>query len=246
MESSIICWSNKDLIIIKNMKSICSKCKRSTNHLVLSEKIINYHEDESGWWEDHKYQIVQCQGCDTISFRKLYNDFYRDMAAGEVGENPWMQELYPKRTLQSLSIKNLLNIPSNIKKIYRETIDAFNNNQTILCSGGLRAVIEGVCKDRGIESGEVVDKNGEKKESKNLDGKIEELATKGFLTKANAEMLHELRFLGNEALHELSSPSNQELKMAIEIIEHTLDNIYELEHKASELKAEIAKRKNKG
>ncbi len=49
--------------------------------------------------------------------------------------------------------------------------------------------------------------------------------------------------MGNDALHELSSPSSSELKMAIEIIEHTIDNIYEFEHKAVELRNEIAKRK---
>ena len=224
------------------MKSICSNCKRGTNHKVLNENSVNLHDDE-GWWEDHKYQIIQCQGCDSISFRKLYNDIAQDQGAEYAGQDPWTQELYPKRTLQSLSIRNLLNTPQNIKKIYRETIDAFNNGLSILCSGGLRAIIEGVCMDRGIQKGEVDDGKGGKRISKNLDGKIEALATGGFLTLGNAKILHELRFLGNEALHELSSPSSAELKMAIDIIEHTLDNLYELQHKAKRLKAEIAKRK---
>ena len=49
--------------------------------------------------------------------------------------------------------------------------------------------------------------------------------------------------MGNEALHELSSPSASELKMAIAILEHTIENLYEFQHKAGELKKEIAKRK---
>ncbi|NJB72920.1 hypothetical protein GGR42_003418 [Saonia flava] len=223
------------------MKSICSTCKRETNHEILSEEKYNYSE-ETGWWEDHRYQIIQCKGCDTISFRKLYSDAASGGAI-EHGINPWTQELFPKRTLTSLPIKNLLNTPQNIKKIYRETIDAFNNGQSILCSGGLRAIIEGVCKQRGISKGEVDNGKGGKKMSNGLDGKIEALASNGFLTQENANILHELRFLGNAALHELSSPSNNELKMAIEIIEHTLDNLYEFEHKAKELRKEIAKRK---
>jgi len=223
------------------MKSICSTCRRATNHEILSEKVY-YYSEESGWWEDHKYQIIQCKGCDTISFRRLYNDA-ASFGGVEDGTDPWIQELYPKRTLKSLPIKNLLNTPQNIKNIYRETIDAFNNGQSILCSGGLRAIIEGVCKQRGITKGKVDDGNGGNKISTRLDGKIEALASNGFLTKENANILHELRFLGNAALHELSSPSNSELKMAIEIIEHTLDNLYEFEHKAKELRKEIAKRK---
>lgn len=225
------------------MKSVCSICRRDTNHKVVNEKKLDFHNPEDGWWEEHKYQIVQCQGCDTISFRKLYNDIAQDHGSEYSGIDPWTQELYPKRSLQSLNIRNLLNTPQNVKKIYRETIDAFNNGQTILCSAGLRAIIEGICKDRGIDNGEVNDGKSGKRISKNLDGKIEGLASNGFLTKGNSEILHELRFLGNEALHELSSPSSEELKMAIDILEHTLDNIYELQHKAANLKAEIAKRK---
>ncbi len=223
------------------MKSICSTCKRETNHEILSEEKV-YYREESGWWEENKYQIIKCKGCDTISFRKLSTD----AASGggvEYGFDPWTQELFPKRTLQSLPIKNLLNTPQNIKNIYRETIDAFNNGQFILCSGGLRAIIEGVCKQRGISRGEVDNGKGGTRVSTKLDGKIEALASNGYLTKDNANILHELRFIGNAALHELSSPSNNELKMAIEIIEHTLDNLYEFEHKAIELRKEIAKSK---
>jgi hypothetical protein len=145
--------------------------------------------------------------------------------------------------VNTLPIKNYHNTPQNIKKIYRETIDAFNNGQEILCSAGLRSIIEGLCKNIGLTEGEVTGKNGKKRISKNLDGKINALSDKGLLLKNNAEILHELRFMGNEALHELSSPSSSELKIAVEIIEHTIDNLYEFQHKAGELRKEIAKRK---
>lgn len=124
-------------------------------------------------------------------------------------------------------------------------IDAFNNDQSILCAAGLRAIIEGICLDKNIAGGECLNSSGKVAFSNNLNGKIEGLHAHGFLTKTNSEMLHDLRFLGNEALHELASPSSGELKLAIEIIQHTIDNVYELHHKAKRLKAEIAKRSKK-
>lgn len=225
------------------MKSLCSECNQMTNQKVLCEKSFSRSEEDGNWWEEHKYQIIQCEGCETVSFRKLYNDTAQEHYASYHEENPWTQEVFPKRSLQSLPIKTLVNTPNNIKKIYRETIDAFNNNQAILCSAGIRAIIEGICNDKGIIGGNVINIKGSTIFSKNLDRKIEGLNAKGFLTKFNTEILHELRFLGNDALHELSSPSNDELKMAIDIIEHSIDNIYELQHKAQMLKDEIAKRK---
>ena len=59
---------------------------------------------------------------------------------------------------------------------------------------------------------EITKKNGTKvvKRFKNLEGKIAGLYEKGFLTKKSSTILHEHRFLGNEAVHELSQPSKDQ------------------------------------
>lgn len=69
-----------------------------------------------------------------------------------------------------------------------------------------------------------------------LDGKINGLQERGLITKSQQCALHELRFLGNKALHDLDIPSKNELEIAFEIIEHLLLEIYELPIKTSELK----------
>lgn len=225
------------------MKSICSKCISYTNHEVLVEFKNDIFEDDTGWWEDHHYQIIKCKGCDSISFRKLYNDAQRDQCVPE-NISPWEQEVYPNRTLSTLSIIDLTSAPSNIRAIYTETINAYNNNQYILCSAGLRAIVEGICNDKKIK-GEMVfnEIKGKSFYSKSLDGKIEGLATNGILTIKNATILHNLRFLGNEAIHELSEPSSKELLIAISIIEHIIQDVYLFEVKGKTLKNEIEKRK---
>lgn len=230
---------------IVDLKSICSRCNRVTNQKVLVEKEFQQEDIIGSWWEAHKYQIIQCRGCDLISFRKLYCDPQIEINAEHLGipsEEAWSQDLYPKRTLNTLQIKNLLNTPLNIKKIYRETIDAFNYEQKILCSAGLRAIVEGICNDKKIKKGEITTKEGTKRLSSALDGKIEGLSSMGFLTSSNAKILHDLRFLGNEAIHSLEAPSIEELKLAIHIIEHTIENIYELHHKAEKLRDAKTKR----
>ena len=65
-------------------------------------------------------------------------------------------------------------------------------------------------------------------------GKIEGLHEKGLLTRQHSEILHEHRFLGNDAVHDLKQPTQDELKLAIQIVEHTLENLYELKDKADE------------
>lgn len=88
------------------------------------------------------------------------------------------------------------------------------------------------------------DNNGvvlRKERRNNLQGKINGLYEKGVLTKESAESLHEHRYLGNEAVHELSQPSKEELALAINIIEHILETIYEIPEKVLELR--VARKK---
>lgn len=214
-------------------KSYCNNCGKKTNQKVLQEEVNAIHDD-SGWSEEHIYQIIRCGGCDEISFRKLYTDI--QIQSNALPGESILEEIYPKHGENTIIIKKFKKVPQQIKEIYRETIEAFNNVQLILCSGGLRAIIEGICLEKSIEGITKQNKKGENYLSTNLPSKIEGLLEKGYLTKTNSDCLLELRFLGNDAMHELKKPGLDELKLAIEIIESTLENIYELHHKAKTIK----------
>ncbi len=215
------------------MKSYCIECARQTNHKVLQEEELKYFEEETGWWDETQYQIIQCMGCDIISYRTLYNDISYQQGL-EVDTTT--QELYPKRGSHSRPTQSYRNLPIDIKKVYQETIDAYNNKLLLLTSVGIRAVLEAICLDKNVIEGSVQLEGGKTKKSKKLEGKISGLSEKGFITVSNSDILHELRFLGNAAVHELSTPSLTELSTAIDIIELVIDNIYMVSHKASTLK----------
>jgi hypothetical protein len=226
------------------MRVFCIQCKRETNHKVLYEFKRTY--DNEVVWAFGTWQIIECLGCEDVSFREVWeNSEDIDPIEGCLIENV---KLYPRRSKETLPIKTYYNVPIKIKNIYNETIDAFNNEMLILCSGGLRATIEGICNNEIILDGqdEFPPKGISTIQTKmNLPEKISKLSENGLLTKNHAAILHEHRFLGNEALHTLDQPSKAELKIAIEIIELTLDNIYELTEKASDLKYEKQKRKKR-
>ena len=239
----------------QKVKAFCSTCTNETNHLVMQSVDTSDSEDVdigSGdmltiSWSDN-YQIIQCQGCDSVSFRHLnwfseheqyyWPDYYC---------NGITSKLYPKRAKGTIMAKEFYNSPNNVRRIYRETVDCFNNDLFTLCAAGLRATIEGICADQSIRNGPIQitkpDGTKETKRKNNLEGKISGLCEKGFLTKANSEILHEHRYLGNDAVHELSMPSGQELTLAIEIIEHTIETLYEIPEKAQELKVKRTQRK---
>lgn len=223
------------------MKSYCNKCNRQTNQIILQEVKTSYEDDDHLWWEENNYQIIKCGGCDEVSYRTVSTN--AQLASFAEFGSPYSQVLYPMRGPNSVPTKNFKNIPLKIKEIQRETIDAFNKNQLILCSGGLRALVEAIFLEKKILGINKTDKKGKKYLCDNLQCKIDALHENKLLVKENAESLHELRFLGNEALHELEKPSIEELKLAIEILELTLENIYELQHKAMILKQKKTIRK---
>jgi len=209
------------------MKSYCTNCNRQTNQAVMDEEKSLFWDEETDWWEETKFQIIKCMGCDEISFRKLYNNSTID----DPDTDKSIQTLYPDRGAHSRPIKPYRGLPFNIKTIYRETIDSYNSNLHLLCGIGLRAIVEAICIDKSITGGMVKTKTGTDRNSKQLDGKISGLASKGYITFENSEVLHELRFLGNEAVHDLSQPTIEELEIAIEIIELVIDNIYFIKKK---------------
>jgi hypothetical protein len=225
----------------KEIDVLCTECKRETSHIV-RQSFYDYWQtdDHQEYYVDGAtdYQIIECQGCKTNSFRSI----------GWFSEEEGISvNLFPKRSKDTLPGKDLYEVPCKLRRIYREVIDSFNNDLLISCAAGLRAIIEGICSEKGIKNGEIeiTDKKGITKtvRKSNLQGKIAGLAENTILTKSNADILHEHRFLGNEALHELSQPSVEELRLAIEIIEHLLENIYELPSKAKEMKEHKEKRR---
>ena len=68
---------------------------------------------------------------------------------------------------------------------------------------------------------------------KNLEVKIDNLSS---ILPANIVInLHSFRFIGNDAIHELTPPKAEALRLAIEIVEDLLNFLYELDYKASRL-----------
>ena len=232
----------------------CVECKRPTRHkiMVSFDHSVSEHDDTEQWSVDwsSSHQVIQCQGCMTSTFREV-SWFSEDQQ--QIGPSEWddgsRETLYPKRLSNTRPIKEFWNVPNNLRRIYRETIDSFNIDSNVLTAAGLRAIVEGLCATLGVVDGpkEITKADGttEIKRSSNLEGQIAGLYEKGFLAEESASILHEHRCLGNDAVHELSQPSKDELSLAIEIIEYAFESIFQIPQKGEELKFKRTKRANK-
>jgi len=213
---------NKDEII----KANCRKCKNYTNHKIVQstqvyEKWPMTNSDEE-YWNDDSYEIISCLGCETFSFRHHHvNSEDHDMD-GFISTI----KFYPKRQYDHIDAKHYYPAPKTIQNIYKETIQCYNQQSIILAAAGVRAIVECICNVYKITDGPVVGKDGQTRRKNNLQGKINGLAESGHLTESDSIILHELRFLGNDAIHEIEVPNKQSIKYAIEIIENVLNSLY--------------------
>ena len=210
-----------------NRKFFCRKCRGPRNHKSLFETQISdsefiLGENEEGfsvvseylfrWYE--KYSIIQCLGCETISFLKEYG---RDEPVRQSENGDWeyyhTEDIYPAFLDGGEEIIHQAYLPTKIQSIYSETITALKSQSYILAAGGLRAIIEAVCNHLDIRK-DVLSK------------RIDQLHTKGHLTSNESRRLHSIRFLGNNALHEIEKPRKDQLYLLLGIVNHLLSNLF--------------------
>ena len=138
--------------------------------------------------------------------------------------DPPQVTVYPERRQQRHLINDVITNLPIIGAIYAETVAAFNADCLILAGGGLRATVEAICKEKSIVG-------------KNLQERIDGLVTQQLLAKPQADLLHEERYIGNAALHEIERPNASDIAIGIEIVEGLLNTIYILPRRAEELRS---------
>lgn len=210
----------------------CSTCIGKTYHeiLVSVDKEGNeWDEDGDFHWESH-YQIVQCMGCKTISFRETNSNSNDCEQLSHCQEVMLVHEkIYPPRIQGRKGLgDSLYHLPEKVRAIYSETLQALNSNSPILTGIGLRALVETVCKEKQADG-------------KNLADKLDALQSRDILTATGTKILHEIRTMGNEAAHEVKPHTTKQLAVGMDVVEHLLTDVYILPQKvAVEFKKSIA------
>jgi uncharacterized protein DUF4145 len=223
---------------------LCIACNSPTTHVLRARFYLRQTFVEAlGDWEQieiasaalvpfgvHRYSIWQCAGCTTPTLETEY--VYvggSDLAPGcedsldlDYQNDDVDKEFFPKRSLETIGPKGFRNLNPELTRLYREIIACFNNGSFLLCTVGLRALIEGICDDKGID--------GKLKFERRIDELIK------FLPSVNViEALHDLRIAGNDAAHRLEALTPDKAREAIDIMEDLLNFLYDLSYKASQM-----------
>lgn len=204
------------------VKMPCLRCDGRTTHSIVSLYKRSGQDGSFDFFWTDTYEVVQCKGCDEISFRKTSSNS-EDLEP--VSETDWEyvvhEDFYPPRTEGLKGLGDEVHyLPYKILSIYRETLKALTSGSPILAGIGLRALLEAICKDNEAEGA-------------NLFKQIDDLVVKKLLTPKRADVLHKIRALGNKAAHEISPNTEKQLGLAMSIVEHLLQEVYILPEQAA-------------
>lgn len=202
----------------KKIKSYCRECGKNINHDVLSKHSELYRDE---YCCDIHYQIIQCRGCETKSFRKVFVDIEAAFPTyNDEWEDPKEITIYPKAVEGHKEVDDIYELPGIVRKIYSEILLALKEDAKVLAGLGLRAAVEAVCNDLNIPG-------------RSLEVRINRLANGGYISKNDAERLHGIRFMGNDAAHDIKTPKGGSLSVALQIVEHLVSSVYILEKKSN-------------
>lgn len=201
----------------KAIKSPCRSCEGETSQAILFQSVdpgpFEYHLETA-------YQVLECCGCQTKSFRKCVSDYE---SAIQIAEDEWEVDreinLYPSVLHGHRAIPELHEIPKVVASIYRQSLEAICNGAPILAGMGLRATVESICNEQAIVG-------------RTLEKRIDGLAKKGLISAKDADRLHAIRFMGNDAAHEVLPTDQKSLTIALRIVEHLIVSLYILDQAA--------------
>jgi hypothetical protein len=166
------------------------------------------------------YSLWSCCGCEDAVLQKQWasDDSNEELKSAPIGE------YYPTRLtdVTSMRPKQFMRLGPELKQLYGEIIACYNAGSLLLCSMGLRAMIEGVCADKGLKHKELW---------KNIDGLLEFMPNQNLI-----DYLHSFKFVGNESAHGLQALDLDEARIQIDVLEDLLNFLYDLDYKASKMK----------
>ncbi len=108
-------------------------------------------------------------------------------------------------------------VPTHIASVYMEAVTAMQANLPRAAATMARAALDAITMDKG-------DSN-----INNLKKRLDDMATRGVLQPVLADWSHEVRLVGNDAVHDASVPVNMaDARQLIAFIADLIKNLYEL------------------
>lgn len=198
----------------KTEQIFCNCCLNKTNHIVhhsfLKTEITGHYrwiddnsiESQIDW--QYVYSVLECRGCETVTFRKdSYFSEYED------NEQP-PSEYYPPRISHPLP-NWVIDLPEDMQDLMTEVYKALWSDNRRLATMGIRSLFDMYCEDQlgGDEGG--------------FKAKLKLLQDRKIISDEEKIIFeHTIVDFGNAATHRRFKPKYKDLEILVQILEYLL------------------------
>tara|TARA_Y100001972_G_C7600041_1_gene300673 strand:+ start:244 stop:846 length:603 start_codon:yes stop_codon:yes gene_type:complete len=173
-------------------------------------------ENDDGDVDENFYNIIQCQGCESVRFQHLF-----ECRQPDDPPRPY-ERIYPEDALRHYPVwlSDFIIQPigqnlgtSGLSSLLLEVYSAVNNRSFRIALMGIRSLIEKIMIQSSGDQGSF---------RKNL----ENFHTKGHISSTQRTILEHALEAGHASIHRFYDPSINEVNTALDITENLIESIY--------------------
>lgn len=203
----------------------CGHCGNEGVMYIIVDKTEPPVETEYGV----NWKILRCPSCYSVNI--FQQDFFE---VDDWDENTWIPSHYSRGKpvcLYPASRRTFKHLPKNVEKAYEVAVKTYSV-EPIAFAVLVGRTLEFVCQDRSAKG-------------KDLNGMLNDLATKGEIPKIIADMAHGLRFFRNVGAHATDMEvSREDAAILRDLCEAVLEYIYEAPSMITQLEERISQLKS--
>lgn len=201
---------------MKAKRRFCNLCRIETTYRVIFTHPVIIEENNDGDVDENFYNIIQCQGCESVRFQHLFecrqpNDppspYERIYPADASRDYPaWLSDFIIQPVGQNLGI-------SPLSTLLLEIYSAVNGRSLRIALMGIRSLIEQIMIQSSGDQG-------------SFRRNLENFHAKGHISSTQKTILEHALEAGHASIHRSYDPSINEVNTALDITENLIESIY--------------------
>jgi Domain of unknown function (DUF4145) len=214
----------------EQIKSHCPTCGPGRFANVIHKHRANYHDEETGMWEETTSYMLQCGGCKNVFFQQ---DYIFSENIGPEGPEKTITYYPAPAKRKRPDWFSPLDIETGLYDLLRETYNALDVDARVLSVTGARTVFDRASELLKIDP------------ALTFNEKLSELQSEGHISLSEFQHLDILTDAGGAAAHRGWKPKPGQLDTVMSILENFIHRKFVIEAEAKRLRAELPRRQKR-
>lgn len=215
----------------KIARSHCNYCLKETKHRLLHSVVQNFDDEENFVYGATEYQMLECLGCESVTFREVSTSSEDRDEEGNLSES---FTYYPPRTERPEPswINDLWRQNETLRDLLKEIYVAFHADARTLAAAGIRTLIDATMTAKVKDQGSFLQT-------------LRQFEKAGFIAQRQVDVLKDTIDAGSASAHRAFTPRRSDLRILLDIAENLIENVFIHPVQMKETSRRVPKRRRK-